>query len=567
MSQSGEQKMATVERELFTFPAPADPAAVEWPGTPIGEANILTRTKSRTSVSDKAVDAKPGRYEELLGSATRYMESDEGKAHTRVHDVLVHGIRVRAHTNSDHLIDFWVDNWFDPTEWKRATGRDAPAEPQVMVYAFGGIKEQAEAAYYSRKNNTVIFFNTSYYGQLKSWVLGAVGRVLADEYGIHSLHGAAVELSGKKGVLYIAPTGTGKSTSSYGLMKFPNTRFHSDDWVYVRYVYQTKDGRRIGPRRIDAPSGPVHGYRCFRWLEENPGVDIPLVGLTPDNEELQLRTSDLALEKGIESYTYISEKVFYLRTNLVENFPEAALDILNSKKENVPDISGDFLETHRELLDHVTRLVMEADHRPTRQHFQELGVEKTREVMGRLFAFDNARAMLDITPVFGDSRVFTNPLEPLFVTSVFLLKRDFETDDVLQRLPLDVFMERLLIGLTPYGTREIAYNNYRATDDVTERKFIADVEQEAGSAGKPLYPALIAKPDVPETLLEEFELFRVMYQSAACYALNTVLQKDPTVGTKMEAVRRTMDLIATAVEQRPEELDLTIDNYGTFIGS
>ncbi|MFL5332444.1 MAG: hypothetical protein ACJ8H8_04550, partial [Geminicoccaceae bacterium] len=176
--------MATVERDLFTFPRPADPAAVEWPGTPIGEANILTKTKARTAVSDKAVDAKPGRYEELLGSATRYMASAEGKARTRVHDVMVHGIRVRAHTNSDHLIDFWVDNWFDPDEWKRATGRAAPAEPQVMVYAFGGIGEQPEAAYYSRKNNTVIFFNTSYYGQLKSWVLGAVGRVLADEYGI-----------------------------------------------------------------------------------------------------------------------------------------------------------------------------------------------------------------------------------------------------------------------------------------------------------------------------------------------------------------------------------------------
>jgi len=557
--------MATVERELFTFPAPTDPTAVEWTGTPIGEANVLTKTKARTAVSDKAVDAKPGRYEELLGSALRYMESAEGKASTKIHDVLVHGIRVRAHTNSDHLIDFWVDNWFDPDEWKRSTGRDAPPEPQVMVYAFGGVAEQQEAAYYSHDHNTVIFFNTSYYGQLKSWVLGACGRLLAEEYGIHSLHGAAVELSGQKGVLYIAPTGTGKSTSSYGLMKFPNTRFHSDDWVYVRYVYQTKDGRRVGPRRIEAPEGPVLGYRCFRWLEEHPGADLPMVALTTDNEELQLRTTDLALEKGIEAYTYISEKVFYLRTNLVENFPEAALDILNSKKENVPDITPDFLETYRDLLDHVCKLVMEADHEPTRNYFQEIGPEKTREEMGRLFAFDNARAMLDITPVFGKDRVFTNPLEPLFVTSVFLLKRDFETDEVLQRLPLNVFMERLLIGITPYGTREIAYNNYRATDDVTERKFIADVEQEAKAAGQPLYPLLIAKPDVPETLLEEFELFRVMYQSSACYALNTVLQKDPTVSTKMEAVRRTMDLIAMAVEERPEELNLTIDNYGAFV--
>jgi hypothetical protein len=436
-----------------------------------------------------------------------------------------------------------------------------------MVYAFGGIGEQQEAAYYSHNHNTVIFFNTSYYGQLKSWVLGAVGRVLAEEYGIHSLHGAAVELSGRKGVLYIAPTGTGKSTSSYGLMKFPNTRFHSDDWVYVRYVYQTKDGRRIGPRRIESDAGPILGYRCFRWLEEHSDVDAPLVGLTPDNEELFLRTTDLALDKGIEAYTYISEKVFYLRTNLVENFPEAALDILNSKKENVPDITPEFLEEHRALLDNVSKLVMNADHEPTRSYFQEIGEEQTREVMGRLFAFENARAMLDVTPVFGKNRVFTNPLEPLFVTSVFLLKRDFSEDTVLERLPLNTFMERLLIGQTPTGTREIAYNNYRATDDVTERAYIAQVEQETKAAGQPLYPVLVAKPDVPNTLLEEFELFRAMYQAAACYSLNTILQKDPAIHDKMTAVRLTMDLIAKAVNERPDSLDLEISNYRSFIGA
>jgi hypothetical protein len=558
--------MAIADKELFTFPAPSDPEAVEWPGTPIGAANVLTRTKSRTRVHDKAIDAKPGRYEELLASATRYMASEAGTAATRVHDVVVHGIRVRAHTNSDHLIDFWVDNWFSPDEWRAATGRAAPDEPQVLVYAFGGIEEQPEAAYYSRAHNTVIFFNTSYYGQLKSWVLGAVGRVLADEYGIHSLHGAAVELSGKKGVLYIAPTGTGKSTSSYGLMKFENTRFHSDDWVYVRYVYRTKDGRRVGPRRIEAPGGPIDGYRCFRWLEENPGADVPMTGLTPDNEEVALRTGDLALDEGIEAYTYISEKVFYLRTNLVENFPEAGLDILNSKKENVPDVTPEFLEEHRALLDDVTRLVMNADHEPTRRHFQAMGPEKAREVMARLFAFENARAMLDVTGVFGKERVFTNPLEPLFVTSVFLLKRDFGDPLVLERLPLDRFMERLLIGETPTGSREIAYNAYRATDDESEKRYIAEIERRAREAGRPLYAYLMEQPDVPGTLLEEFELFRVMYQASACYDLNTVLQKAPDIRDKMEAVRTTMDIIAKAVETRPEQVRLTIDDYRSFIG-
>jgi hypothetical protein len=156
-------------------------------------------------------------------------------------------------------------------------------------------------------------------------------------------------------------------------------------------------------------------------------------------------------------------------------------------------------------------------------------------------------------------------LEPLFVTSVFLLKRNFAEDTVLERLPLNTFMERLLIGITPTGTREIAYNNYRATDDVTERAYIAKVEEETKAAGEPLYPVLVAKEDVPVTLLEEFELFRAMYSAAACYSLNTILQKDPTIDDKMTAVRLTMDLIAKAVNERPEELDLTIGNYRSFI--
>ncbi len=557
--------MAIVEKELFTFPPPSAGSPVEWKGTVLGQGNVLTRTKSRTKVHDKTIDAKAGLRERLLASAMRYMESPEGKRKTRNHDVIVHGIRVRAHTNSDHLFDFWVDNWFSPEEWRRASGKDAPAQPQVLVYAFGDIPEEQEAAYYSHSTNTIIFFNTSYYGQLKSWVLGAVGRVLADEYGIHSLHGAAVELSGNKGVLYIAPTGTGKSTSSYGLMRFANTRFHSDDWVYVRYVYQTRDGRRVGPRRIDTPGGVVQGYRCFRWLEEHRGVDAPMIGLTPDNEEVTLRTSDLLLDEGVEAYTYISEKVFYLRTNLVENFPESALDIINSKKENVPDVTPEFLEEHRDLLDEVSRLVMNADHEPTRRHFQAIGQQKTREVMARLFAFDNARAMLEVTPVFGKDRVFTNPLEPLFVTSVFLLKRDFNDRLVIERLSLNRFMDRLLIGETPMGTREIAYNAYRATDDESEKKYIASVEEKAERAGRPIYQLLMEQRDVPDSLLEEFELFRVMYQAAACFDLNTVLQKDPRVKDKMEAVRLTMDLIAGAVNRRPEQLRLTVDDYRSFI--
>lgn len=554
---------ATQPAVLYRFPDPPDPNAVEWDGTPIGLHNTITRTKSRTKVHDKTIDDTPGKREALLNSAVKWIVDNPGK--TRYHDVVVHGIRVRAYTNSEHLFDYWRDNWFSPEEWQQATGKPAPTQPQVTVFAFGGVTWEPEAAYYSRATNTIIFFNTSYYGQLKSWVLGAVGRVLAEEYGIHSLHAAVVEKDGK-GILYIAPTGTGKSTSSYGLTRYPNTRFHSDDWVYTRYLYHTRDGRLFSPRQIIAEDGSViRGYRCFRWLEQHGQTPATIVGLTPDNDEIQLSTHEIDFGRGVEAHAYISEKIFYLRSNLVENFPEAAIDIVNTKLENVPDVTPEFLEEHRELLDEVTRQILESPNARTREYFGRMDPAELRQLVGRLFAFDNARAMLNIAHVFEPGRVFTNPLESVRVTDVFLLKRDFTDRTVLEKLSLDRFMERLLVGETPMQTREIAYNAYRAVDDAAERRFMDELIAEAERTGQPLYQLFLARRDVPETLVEEFELFRVLYQAANCYDLNTILQSDPRVRDKMEAVALTMELISTAAAKRPAQARCTVDDYREFI--
>ncbi len=201
----------------YTFPAAPSTDGIEWPGSPIGAGNTITRTKTRTAIHDKTIDRLPGRRDELVGAAEAHIRASRERQPVFAHDVIIHGVRVRATTNSSHLLDFWVDNWYIPEEWRTITGMTPPAEPQVTVYAMGQVPDQEEAAYYSRRSNTIVFFNTAYYGQLKSWVLGAVGRVLAGEYGIHSIHGACVQKDGK-GVLNVAPTGTGKSRSSYGLI-------------------------------------------------------------------------------------------------------------------------------------------------------------------------------------------------------------------------------------------------------------------------------------------------------------------------------------------------------------
>jgi hypothetical protein len=554
------------EDVLYTFPPPPAPELTEWAGSPMGVSNTITRTKGRTAVHNKTVDATPGLLDKLLASAHGHLNAIDGKQPVFEHDVMIHGIRVRATTNSDHLFDFWKDNWFSLDEWRRVTGQAPAAEPKVSVYAIHGVKGEQEAAYYSHDTSTIAFFNTSYYGQLKSWVLGAVGRILAAEFGIHSIHGACVEKNGK-GVLYIAPTGTGKSTSSYGLMDYPKTRFHSDDWVYVRYTYATRDGRRVFVTDAEGSDGTrARGYQVYRWIETHGNdAGARLTAMTLDNSVLHLSLHELDLTQPLVAYAYTSEKVFYLRTNLAENFPLSAHQILASKEENVPDVSGAFLHHHRQTLGGVIRDLRAARDGDLHRMFSQKSDAELADICGRLIAFDNARSMLDITKVLPPDRVFANPMEPVKLAAVILLKRNADDPTILEHLSLDQFMERLLIGETPDKKRETAYNAYRAVDDKAERAFIESREKDAQASGKPIYELFSARDGKPVSLDEEFELFRVMYQATKCYHLNTTLQRDPSVRDKRQAVGRTMRVIARTLDEEPEGIHLSIDNYSAYV--
>ncbi len=555
--------------DQFVFPPPPSPDAIEWPGTPIGLSNVITRTRTRTRVYDKAIDRQPGRRDQLVKSAVAHLIRTAGSEPVYQHDVVIHGVRVRVLTNSDHLYDFWVDNWYSPREWQEATGRVPPPDPQVHVYALGRVPDQPEAAYYSRSTNTIVFFNTAYYGQLKSWVLGAVGRVLAEEHGIHSIHGACVETAGR-GILYIAPTGTGKSTSSYGLVGRPDTRFHSDDWVYVRYVYRTTDGRRLHPRAVTLPGGGrIVGYRVFRWLRERAVPGAVVSGVDLEDREVSVPVEALDLAAPVDACAFTSEKIFYLRTNLVENFPLAAPRMLRAKLENVPDVTPAFLRAHDRQLDELAEAILgqggSAD-----PALEGLSREDLKRALARLIAFDNARAMLDIGTVLPPQRVYANPLEPTRLNTVILLRRDPDDPTVAERLDLPAFISRLLVGETPARTREVAYNAYRAVDDAAERAFVDSLlESVASGGGRPdpaaLYRAYRAHPQVPETLQEEFELFEVLHRACRCYGINTVLTADPAVGGLKEAVALTLDLIVRLAEEAPDPLRLTLQTYREFL--
>src|SRR5206468_10331581 len=121
----------------------------------------------------------------------------------------------------------------------------------------------------------------------------------------------------------------------------------------------------------------------------------------------------------------------------------------------------------------------------------------------------------------------------------------FDEDVVIERLSIDKFMARLLVGRTPAGTKEIVYNSYRAVDDKSERAWIDTIE---AMGVERMWTEYQKAKDKPETLNEEMEMIRMLFTSAAAYDLNTILQNDNAVASKMDAVHNTMRVIVTALD-------------------
>jgi len=135
----------------------------------------------------------------------------------------VYGCCVKLLTDVEPVKNLWEDNFFSMSENTRSHGRlvvlEQPGEPMTVRY--------------EPYTKTAFLVNVDYYGWIKSIALAVAGDVLEDEHGIHSVHGAAIDV-GCTGVSIIAPSGTGKTTQSWGLLRMQNTRLVSDDWYFVR---------------------------------------------------------------------------------------------------------------------------------------------------------------------------------------------------------------------------------------------------------------------------------------------------------------------------------------------
>lgn len=135
----------------------------------------------------------------------------------------INGICVQLFTENKDYIEMWMDNFYHMSDSIR---------PHARIYCLNDDGELR--AEYDTTSFSMFLFNFDYYGWIKSIALGIAGNILEDSHGIYSVHGAALDVDGA-GVTLIAPSKTGKTTQSWGLLRQENTHLISDDWYFVSF--------------------------------------------------------------------------------------------------------------------------------------------------------------------------------------------------------------------------------------------------------------------------------------------------------------------------------------------
>ena len=200
--------------------------------------NYVTLSKARVKGNKKTPVAD---YERLLSLAKQRLSAGE----PRRLKADINGIVVELTTNSVHQAEFWSDNW-----WKADDG----ATPQATIYSAVGVEGIEPSAYYCPALRSALFVNTEYYGQCKSWALGIAAAILEKESNTLSIHGATALYKGK-GVVIIAPTGTGKTTQAFRIFMNDGGKICGDDWAYVEF-----------PRSASKPDQPLVARQPERAL-------------------------------------------------------------------------------------------------------------------------------------------------------------------------------------------------------------------------------------------------------------------------------------------------------------
>lgn len=161
---------------------------------------------------------------EIIGEErTRQLLERCGALNYYSHKADINGLCVELRSQNKDFIDMWSDNFYHMSDHVR---------PHARIFCVED--DSGLRAEYDVSSFTMFLFNFDYYGWIKSVALGMAGNILEREHGIYSVHGAAIDIDGR-GVTIIAPSKTGKTTQSWGLLRMDNSHLISDDWYFVQF--------------------------------------------------------------------------------------------------------------------------------------------------------------------------------------------------------------------------------------------------------------------------------------------------------------------------------------------
>jgi hypothetical protein len=153
---------------------------------------------------------------------------------------------IRLKTNSAHLNDFWLENWY-PAQL------EADLEPHGVLYAVDGIAGREARGFYNAETRTGVLVNTDNYGPLRSLALGLVMDHAERMFGAR-----CGDVGRRRGNGSFSSDRRTNKTSFSSSSSGPAVRIQSNDVVFV--ATRAARRRRGVERKLYMPTNTVEAF-------------------------------------------------------------------------------------------------------------------------------------------------------------------------------------------------------------------------------------------------------------------------------------------------------------------
>ena len=253
--------------------------------------NTVTKVK-------KAVPVEPAVDTKMRDALVSEMDGHLGYENIYEWNANIGGVLVQLKTNSAHLSDFWMENWFPAR-------LEADVEPHGVVYSVDGIAGREPRTFYNSETKTGVLVNTDGYGPLRSLALGLVADFAERMLGVHAVRGMSADIGGN-GLALIGPPGTKKTELFFDLLKDPRFKLQSTDILFVRYQGGAAAADSI-ERKLYIPTNTVEAFDRLAPLFDRSKCENVITRKEDCKHEECLRKDECRLDRG-SPYCYKASK-------------------------------------------------------------------------------------------------------------------------------------------------------------------------------------------------------------------------------------------------------------------